>query len=108
MKKSYYLENGNYFDVTTQREYTPKQYCELCGCHNRLTIHHFLSQNKCLRDLKTKKLNYPSMWNQDFIDKNQQLFTLCLQCHTDIHNMSDEHFYNKYHIERENYVYKNK
>ena len=61
MKKSYYLKNGNYFDITTQTEYEPKQYCDLCGSNNQLTIHHYLSQNKCLRDLKIKRLNHPSI-----------------------------------------------
>jgi len=107
MKKSYYLENGNYFDITTGKEYTPQVYCDICGCHSRLTVHHYLSQNKCLRDLKIKRLNYPSIWNQEFINKNQQLFTLCVQCHTDVHNMSKENFYKKYHINKEYYIWNN-
>lgn len=108
MRKSHYIENGIYLDVTTGQEYMPKDYCELCGKHFMLGVHHYLSQNKCLRDIKTKKISHPGIWTQEFVDKNQKLFTLCNWCHTDIHNMSDEHFYNKYHIERKNYVYKNK
>lgn len=105
MKKSYYLENGNYFDITTGQEYTPQQYCDICGCHDRLTVHHYLSQNKCLRDIKIKKTRYPSTWTQEFINQNQQLFTLCLQCHADLHNMSEENFYKKYHIKKDFYIH---
>ena len=105
MKKSYYLKNGNYYDVTTQREYTPKGYCELCGNHNQLTVHHFLPQNKCINDLNSKKVIYPNTWNQNFINKYQQLFTLCLQCHSDIHTMDKASFKRKHYVDKKDYIY---
>jgi len=106
MKKSYYLEGGLYFDTTTQTVYEPKSYCEICGKKTLLTVHHFLKQQKCLRDLVSKRVITPSTWNQEFINKNQKLFTLCLQCHTDVHNCNDESFYNKYKKEKSKFIYK--
>ena len=106
MKKSYFLEGGLYMDVTTNTIYEPKRYCEICGRRNLLTIHHFLEQQKCLRDLSTKKTITPSTWTKEFINKNQKLFTLCLQCHTDVHHCSDVNFKNKYQKDRELYIYK--
>lgn len=57
MKKSYYLDNGLYMDITTGKTYQPKQQCELCKSYYGLSVHHFIEQQKALRDLKTKK-NY--------------------------------------------------
>ena len=105
MKKSYYLEGGLYFDTTTRTLYEPKSYCEICGRRTLLTVHHFLKQQKCLRDLATKKIITPSTWTQEFINKNQKLFTLCLQCHHDVDFLSDEVFKEKYKIDRSIFVY---
>lgn len=106
MKKSHYLENGLYYDITTGRTYQPKNYCEICGCKNMLTVHHFLKQQKCLKDLASKRVITPSTWTQDFINKNQKLFTFCLQCHHDVDFLSDEKFKEKYNIERSEFIYK--
>ena len=106
MKKSYYLDSGLYFDTTTQTIYEPKHYCEICGRKTLLSVHHFLKQQKCLRDLATKKVITPSTWTQDFINKNQKLFTLCVQCHHDVDFLSDEKFKEHYGIERSKFIYK--
>ncbi|WP_405316490.1 hypothetical protein [Faecalibacillus faecis] len=106
MKKSYYLEEGLYFDTTTQTIYEPKHYCEICGRRNMLTVHHKLVQHKCLKDLATKKTITPSTWTQEFINKNQKLFTVCLQCHSDIHNYNNEVFFDKYKRNRSEFIYK--
>jgi hypothetical protein len=106
MKKSHYLEGGLYFDTTTQTLYEPKPYCEICGRRTLLTVHHFLVQQKCLRDLSTKKTITPSTWTKEFINKYQRLFTLCLQCHNDVHNCNDTVFKDKYSIERTKFIYK--
>lgn len=104
MKKSYY--SGSYYvDVTTGKKIIPKGYCELCGTKYGLTQHHFLNQQKCLRDLSSKKVRYPKMWTQEFINENQRIISLCLQHHADVHSMSDERFYQKYKIERKNFIY---
>ena len=106
MKKSYYLEGGLYFDTTTQTVYEPKSYCEICGKRNTLTVHHKLIQHKCLKDLATKRTITPSTWTQEFINKNQKLFTVCLQCHSDIHNCNNETFFDRYKISRSEFIYK--
>jgi len=106
MKKSYYLESGLYFDTTTQTTYEPKPYCEICGRRNMLTVHHKLTQHKCLKDLATKRTITPSTWTQEFIKKNQKLFTVCLQCHSDIHNCNKEVFFDRYKISRDEFIYK--
>ena len=95
MKKSYYLENGLYFDVTTGKTYQPKEQCEICKRYYNLTVHHFIEQQKALRDLKTKKTITPKTMTKEFIEENQKLFTLCMDCHTDVHNMKNERFYEK-------------
>mgnify|MGYP003302633703 CR=1 FL=1 len=74
MKKSYYLEGGLYFDTTTQTIYEPKPYCEICGRRTLLTVHHFLKQQKCLRDLASKRVITPSTWTKEFINKFQKLY----------------------------------
>lgn len=106
MKKSYYLEGGLYFDTTTQTVYEPKPYCEICGRRNMLTVHHKLIQHKCLKDLATKRTITPSTWTQEFINKNQKLFTVCLQCHSDIHNCNNEAFFDRYKRNRNEFIYK--
>lgn len=106
MKKSYYLESGLYFDTTTQTIYEPKSYCEICGRRNILTVHHKLVQHKCLKDLTTKRTITPSTWTQEFINKNQRLFTVCLQCHSDIHNCNNEVFFNRHKRNRNEFIYK--
>jgi len=81
-------ETGLYKDVTTGRLYEPKLYCEICGINHwnaRLEVHHFLPQQKCERDKKSKVI-YPSTWTQDFINENQKLFTVCRECHNAIHS----------------------
>lgn len=105
MQKSYYVENGLYFDVTTNRIYQPNHFCELCGGHSHLTVHHFLFQHKCLKDLATKKTITPSTWTAEYINQHQKLFTLCRQCHSDVHSMSNERFYEKYGKQRSYYVF---
>ena len=80
-KRSYYLPDGRYFDTTTDRIYEPKEYCEICGANWPLTVHHYLDQNKCLRD-KDSKIKAPYIWTQEFINEHQKLFTLCVDCHT--------------------------
>lgn len=102
MKKSYW-KDGIYIDVTTNRVYTPKNYCEICGASFPLTVHHKLPQSKCLRDLKTK-VKTPSTWTQEYIDKNQRLFTLCLDCHANVHNISKERFQERYHKDKDYFV----
>ena len=108
IQKSYYLENGLYFDVTTKRTYEPKQYCELCGGHSYLTVHHFLLQHRCIKDLSAQKTITPSTWTKEFIEQHQKLFTLCVNCHHDVHGMSDERFLEKYGKERSLYVFRKK
>lgn len=105
MKKNRsYYKNGQYIDVTTGNIYEPKCRCEICNSPIGLTVHHFLKQQKCMRD-KNSKIQAPYIWTQEFIDKNQKLFTLCLDCHTDVEFMEDEEFYKKYKIERRKYIY---
>ena len=104
MKKSYY-SGCYYIDTTTGRKIIPKDYCELCGTKYGLTQHHFLNQQKCLRDLNSKKVRYPKMWTQEFINENQKIFSLCMQCHSDVEHLSNQHFYQKYGIERSNFIY---
>lgn len=89
MKKSGFdIESGLYRDVTTDRLYEPKQYCEICGAaYKQLEVHHFLPQQKCKRDLKSKD-NAPYIWTEEFIKENQKLYTVCRECHTKIHNCS--------------------
>ncbi len=108
MQKSYYVENGLYFDVTTGRYYEQKSFCELCGGQYNLTVHHFLFQHRCLKDLQSTKTVTPSTWTADYINKHQKLFTLCAQCHSDVHSMSDERFWQKYKRERSFYVFHKK
>ena len=79
--RSYYLPDGTYFDVTTGRTYQKKEYCEICGANFKpLFVHHFLDQQKCMRDVETK-IQAPYIWTQEFINENQKLFTLCNDCH---------------------------
>lgn len=105
MKKSYYLPDGRYFDTTRGIAIEVKRQCELCGATYPITQHHYLEQQKALKSLASKKVRYPKMWTKEFIDEKQQIFCLCLQCHTDVHSMSNERFYEKYGIEREKFIY---
>lgn len=105
MKKSYY-KNGKYIDTTTGNEYIPKSKCELCGSTYLLSVHHYLNQQKALRDLSSRKVRYPSTWTEEFIKENQKLFTLCIQCHSDVENMSEERFYQKYNRKLSDFIYK--
>lgn len=105
MKKKSYYENNVYIDITTGNEYLPKTYCELCGITFGLTVHHYLRQSKCLKDLKAKKTRTPATWTQDFINDNQQLFTLCLDCHSKVESLSKERFYEHYGKDLNNYKY---
>ena len=104
MRKRSYWKNGVYHDVTTDRDYIPKQYCELCGSHFLLTVHHYLRQQKCMRDKKSK-LSAPCMWTEDFINAHQKLFTLCVQCHADVEHLDNRRFLDKYHKQRSEYIY---
>ena len=104
MKKSYF-KDGLYFDTTTGRTYEPKYYCEICKTSYRLSVHHFLNQQKCLNDLNAKKVKHPKMWTKEFIDENQKLFTLCFQCHADVESLADDKFLKKYGVERSRFIY---
>ena len=105
MKKSYYINNDEYLDVTTNKKYKPKKYCELCGASYPLTIHHKLLQNKCIRDLNAK-IKFPKTYTQEFINANQKLFTLCLNCHANIHNMTHKRFMEVYNKDLNDYIVK--
>ena len=107
-KKSYYLKNGLYYDITTGRTFERTGICELTGERTLTQFHHKLSQHKCIKDLEAKKVRYPSTWTQEFINENQRIFELSPQAHADIHSMSDERFYNKYGVERSNYIWQDK
>lgn len=103
-KKRSYWKNDVYIDITTGRLYEPKAYCELCGCTTQLTVHHYLPQQKCLRDINSK-LSFPNMWNASFVRSHQKLFTLCWQCHADVEHMSSDRFYAKYNRPRSDFIY---
>ena len=105
MKKSYYEKSGLYFDVTTGRRYIPRDRCELCGTSHFLTVHHYLNQQKAIKDLNAKKVRYPSTWSKEFIDKNQKLFTLCVQCHNDVENLDNDKFFDKYLVPKGFFIY---
>ena len=71
MKKSYFDKTkGKYIDTTTGTEYLPKAKCELCGSSYALSVHHYLNQQKALRDLNSKKVRFPNMWTEEFIKEN--------------------------------------
>lgn len=103
MKKSHYIENGLYLDTTTGKTYQPKDYCELCKVGYGLTVHHYIPQQKALKDLKTK-VKYPSTLTQEYLEAHQKLFTVCLDCHGNIHNMSENRFYERYGKEKDFYL----
>ena len=104
MKNRSYYKNGEYIDVTTGRSYQPKYTCEICGSRIALSVHHFLKQQKCMRDMKSK-IKAPYIWTKEFIEKHQKLFTLCLNCHHDVDFMEDGLFFEKYGIKRSEFVY---
>ena len=103
-KNRSYYKDGLYIDVTTGKSYQPEVKCELCNKSTKLTVHHYLKQQKCMRD-KNSKIKAPYIWTQEFINKNQKLFTLCLDCHADVEFMDDDEFYEKYDIERSEFIY---
>ena len=105
MKKSYF-KDGVYIDTTTGRTYKPKHYCEICRTFSRLSVHHYLNQQKCLKDLTSKKVKHPKDWTKEFIDENQKLFTLCFQCHADVENLADDKFKRKYGVERSKFIWR--
>jgi len=79
-------ETGLYRDVTTGQLYEMRNYCEICGANFKpLEVHHYLSQQKCERDKKSK-IQAPYIWTQEFINENQKLFTVCRECHNAIHS----------------------
>ena len=79
-------DTGLYRDVTTGQLYELKNYCEICGANfKQLEVHHFLPQQKCERDKKSK-IQAPYIWTQDFINENQKLYTVCRECHNAIHS----------------------
>lgn len=105
-KKSYYNKNkGCYIDTTRNVEYYPKSYCEICGQRQYLTCHHYISQHSYKNAIESIKIKFPKTLTQDFVNENQKIYTLCLNCHADVHSMSDERFYQKYGIERKNFIY---
>ncbi|MBR5304906.1 MAG: hypothetical protein IKU37_08800 [Candidatus Gastranaerophilales bacterium] len=106
MKKSYYLKSGLYYDTTTGRTYIPKSRCELCGTTHFLTVHHYLNQQKAIRDINAKKVRYPSTWTEEFVKEKQKLFTLCTQCHNDVDNLDEKKFFDKYLIQKSFFIYK--
>ena len=103
MQKSYW-KNGVYIDVTTGKWYAPKQRCEICGATYPLSVHHYLKQQRCLRDLNAKRVT-SGVWTKEFIFANQKLFTLCYQCHADVERLSNERFEQKHNKKREDYIY---
>ena len=107
LQKSHY-KDGQYFDVTTNTFYTPKDKCELCKGQYGLQVHHKLPQSKCLRDLKAKKTRTENTWTQEFINDNQELFTLCSQCHSDVHSFNEERFKSTYGRKLSDYIYKHR
>lgn len=106
LQKSHY-KDGQYFDVTTNTFYTPKDRCELCGISYPLDNHHFLSQSRCLRDLKANKTRTPKTWTQEFINEHQKIFTVCRECHNILESKSwtQERFYQKYGKNKSDYIY---
>ena len=108
-KKSYYDKSKNcYIDTTRNIEYYPKSYCELCGSTSYLTCHHFIPQHTYKNAIETVKTRVPKTLTQEFVNENQKIWTLCLNCHSDVHSMSNERFYNKYGVERSNYIWQDK
>ena len=104
-RKSYYKE-GVYIDTTTGREYIPKDRCEICKASFGLTVHHYIYQQLCMRDLKAKKTRTPKTLTQEFINDNQKLFTLCTNtCHQDVHSLSEERFFQRYGLDKKEFVY---
>ena len=93
-ERSYYLEDGTYFDVTTGRSYYPDEVCEICKkSWLPVEVHHYLPQQKCMRDLNSiaiGKVVHPKMWTQEFINENQKLYTVCRGCHKKIHNCTSK------------------
>lgn len=105
MEKSHVISDDIYWDVTTGKHYKVKPCCELCKTKYPLSVHHYLNQQKCLRDTSGKKVKFPKMWTQEFIDENQKLFTLCFQCHSDVENMNPSKFFEKYGRKKSDFVY---
>ena len=106
-KKSHYIENGVYLDTTTGRKYVPKGKCCICGATYGIQIHHYIEQQRCIRDLNTKKTRTPKTLTQEQINEKQKLFELCDICHNAVHNLSDKQFKNLFDLDRSYYIYKN-
>lgn len=106
MKKSHYLENGLYLDTTTRRTYKPIGKCCICGATYGIQIHHYIEQQRCIRDINTKKTRTPKTLTQEQINEKQKLFEVCSICHNAIHNLDDKQFKNLFNRERSKYIYK--
>lgn len=104
-KKSYY-ENGVYIDITTGRRYIPKGKCCICGATYGIQIHHYIEQQRCIRDLNTKKTRTPKTLTQEQINEKQKLFELCGTCHNAIHYLSDLQFKKIFGLNRADYIFR--
>jgi hypothetical protein len=104
-KKSYY-ENGVYVDITTGKKYIPKGKCQICGATYGIQIHHYIEQQRCIRDLNTKKTRTPKTLTQEQINEKQKLFELCDICHNAVHNLDDKQFKNLFGLNREDYIFR--
>ena len=105
-KKSHYIENGVYFDTTTGKKYIPKGKCCICGAEYGIQIHHYIEQQRCIRDLNTKKTRTPKTLTQEQINEKQKLFELCDKCHNAVHNLGDFEFWDLTGLDREKFIYK--
>lgn len=106
-KKSHYIENGVYLDTTTGRKYIPKGKCCICGATYGIQIHHYIEQQRCIRDLNTKKTRTPKTLTQEQINEKQKLFELCGTCHNAVHYLDDMQFKKIFGLDRSDYIYKN-
>lgn len=107
MKKSYFDKNkGCYIDTTRNIEYYPKNYCEICGASYPLSVHHYIPQQTCKKAVESVKVKFPKTLTQELINERQKLYTVCFQCHADIHSMSKERFYDKYGLNLDDFIYK--
>lgn len=105
-KKSHYIENGLYLDTTTGRTYRPIGKCCICGKEYNIQIHHFIEQQRCFRDLATKKTKTPKTLTQEQINEKQKLFEVCDACHNMIHNFGEFEFWDETGKNLEDYLYK--
>lgn len=103
-KKSYY-EGGVYIDITTGKRYIPKGRCCICGATYGIQIHHYIEQQKCIRDLNTKKTRTPKTLTQEQINEKQKLFEVCSICHNAIHSLDNRQFKILFGQNREDYIF---